>query len=71
MRNLLFAVGSLGVAIGATLLALALLASVLLGRELSGTEKVISYAVACVVGGAWWAAVQSKLRLRREGGGGR
>ncbi|HEY3047555.1 MAG TPA: hypothetical protein VGJ72_08845 [Polaromonas sp.] len=67
MRNLFFTVGSLGVAIGAALLAVALLAVVFVGRELSGVEKVVAGAVACMVGGAWWAAMQRKLRQRREG----
>ena len=68
MRNLFFAIGSLGVAIGAVLLAVALLAYVFVGRELSGTETVAAIAVACVVGGTWWAAMQRKLHHRRPSG---
>lgn len=69
MRNLFFAVGSLGVAICAGLLAVALLAYVFVGRELSGSETLTAIAVACVVGGIWWVAMQRKLHHRRASAG--
>jgi ABC-type uncharacterized transport system permease subunit len=65
MRNLLFAVGSLGVAICSALLIVAVLASVFVGRELSGTEKIIACVIACVAGLVLWGAVQRKIK--REG----
>ena len=64
MRSLLFAVGSLGVAICSALLIVAVLASVFVGRELSDTEKVTAYVIACLAGLVVWGAVQRKLKRK-------
>ena len=66
MRNLFFAVGSLGVAIGAVLLVAAVLAYMLVGRELIGSEKTFIGVAACVIGGVWWAVMRNKQRNRRQ-----
>ena len=67
MRQFMFAVGSLGVAIGAVLLLVAVLVVLFLGRELSSTEASIAIGGSCVIGLAWWSAMRSKLARRRSG----
>ena len=66
-RQFMFAVGSLGLTIGAVLLLAAVLAALFLGRELSGTEMSIAAIGSCVIGLAWWSAMRSKLERRRSG----
>ena len=67
IRQFMFAVGSLGLTIGAVLLLAAVLAALFLGRELSGTEISIAAIGSCVIGLAWWSAMRSKLERRRSG----
>jgi hypothetical protein len=67
MRQFMFAVGSLGVAIGAVLLLVAVLVVLFLGRELSSTEASIAIGGSCVIGLAWWSTMRSKLARRRSG----
>lgn len=67
MRQFSFAVGSLGVAIGAVLLLVAVLAVVFLGRELSIMERSIAFVGSCVIGFVWWLAMRIRLERRRSG----
>lgn len=64
MRRLMFSIGSLGVAICFVLLLISALVVSFVGRELSSAEKVVAVVVSCVVGVAWWSAVQRRLKRR-------
>lgn len=64
IRQFMFDVGSLGVAIGAVLLFVSVLAILFLGRELSGTERYIAVVGSCVIGIVLWVAIQGKLGKR-------
>ncbi|MDR3452166.1 MAG: hypothetical protein P4L96_05095 [Rhodoferax sp.] len=66
MHKLMFAVGSLGVAISAVLLLIAVLGVVFIGHEFSGLQKLSAVTVACVVGFAWWRAMMRSIKRRAE-----
>ena len=68
MRTLMFAVGSLVVAVCSPMLLFAALSVIFLKRPLSDTELAMCLAGSVVVGVAWWVAVRRKLRQRRSGG---
>ena len=64
LRQFIFAVGSLGVAIGTVLLLVAVLGVLFLGRELSGTERYVVVVGSFVIGLVWWVAMRRKLERR-------
>jgi hypothetical protein len=66
MHKLMFKFGSLGLAICAALLLIAVFASVFLQREFTDGEKLIALLIAVIVGAWWWLAMLRRLR-RREG----
>lgn len=67
MKPLFFAVGSLGVAVGATLLVVAFIANVFLERSLSQTEIAFAFVGSLIVGFLWWIAMLRKVRQRNAG----
>ena len=66
VRHLMFTVGSLGVAISAVLLFVAIIVTIFLGRALSSSELIFAVIGSSVAGFFWWRAMRSKLQQRRS-----
>lgn len=65
LYSAMFKVGALLVGICSVLLAIAVLGTLFLGRQLSFTEQAFALAAAISIGSLWWRLMLKRLRKRR------